>query len=255
MKILLRIFLLSCIIMAPVYHILGMEVEGKEKKVLVITGGHDFDEDNFFGMIDKFASISYTHVQHPNAHSMLKPDRIKEYDVVLLYDMPPEISEEAQKDFINMLKKGKGLIVLHHAFCSYDFWPEYTKIIGGRYHHYPWKKDNIEQPLSVYKHNVTFDIEVEDKLHPITRGVENFTITDETYGFTEILPTVYPLLSTKEPSSAPLVCWINIYKKSRVVTLTLGHDNLAWENKSFQKVLLQAIHWVARCSSVAHLIQ
>lgn len=211
--------------------------------VLLITGGHSYDKDKFDAMLAKLP-ITYDHVEHPAAYAMLKADKIKAYDVVLLYDMPKEITPEAQQDFIAMLEKGKGLVVLHHAFCSYDFWPEYVKIIGGRYHHYPWKKDGKEQPVSTYKHDVTMQIRVEDKTHPVTKGIDDFEIIDEAYGGTEILPTVHPLLSTNELASGPLVCWTNRYANSRIVTLTLGHDHQAWENPAFVKILSQAIGWV-----------
>lgn len=212
-------------------------------KVLLITGGHDYDKENFDAMLAKLP-IVYDQVEHPDAHAMLKPDKIEKYDVILLYDMPQEISPEAQQDFITMLEKGKGLVVLHHAFCAYDHWPEYTKIVGGRYHHFPWMKDGIEQPVSDYTHDVNLQIHIEDKTHFITKGISDFEIIDEAYGKTEILPTVHPLLSTDNSLSGPLVCWTNRYGNSRIVTLTLGHDKQSWENSSFIKVLSQAILWV-----------
>jgi type 1 glutamine amidotransferase len=211
-------------------------------KVLLITGGHDYDKENFDAMLRKLP-ISYDHVKHPDAYGMLKADRIDKYDVVLLYDMPKEIPPEAQQDFIAMLNKGKGLVVLHHAFCSYDHWPEYVRIVGGRYHHYTWMKDGIEQKPSTFTHDATLQVRVEDKKHPITKGVSDFEIIDEAYGGTEILPTVHPILSTDSPLNGPLVCWTNTYGKSRVVALTLGHDHLAWENPAFIKTLSQSIVW------------
>lgn len=211
-------------------------------KVLLITGGHGYDKENFDLMLEKLP-IVYDHVEHPDAHAMFKADKIDKYDVVLLYDMPKEISPAAQQDFIAMLEKGKGLVVLHHAFCSYDFWPEYIRIIGGRYHHFPWMKDEEEQPVSTYAHDITMQIRVEDKNHPVTEGISDFEIIDEAYGRTEILSTVHPLLSTGEPLSGPLVCWTNTYGNSRIVTLTLGHDKQAWENPSFIKILSQSIIW------------
>jgi len=221
--------LLSCKSEAPV-------------KVLFITGGHDYDRENFHAMLEKLP-ISYDHVEHPNAHQKLKADKIAEYDVVLLYDMPKNIAPEAQQDFIAMLNKGKGLVVLHHAFCSYDSWPEYVKIVGGRYHHYPWIKDGAEQKPSTFHHDTKLSVRVEDEKHPITKGITDFDIIDEAYGGTEILSTVQPLLSTNSPFNGPLVCWTNTYGKSRVVALTLGHDIQAWENPAFIKVLSQAIVW------------
>jgi type 1 glutamine amidotransferase len=211
-------------------------------KVLFITGGHDYDKENFDIMLGKLP-ITYDHVEHPDAHRMLKADKIAQYDVVLLYDMPKEISPEAQLDFINMLQNGKGLVVLHHAFCSYDYWPEYTRIVGGRYHHFPWMKDGVVQQPSNYEHDVTMQVRVEDKTHPIVKGVSDFEIIDEAYGDTEILPSVHPVLSTNSPASGPLVGWTNTYGRSRIVALTLGHDRQAWENPAFLKVLSQSIVW------------
>ena len=217
----------------------------KEKtpaNVLFITGGHDYDKENFDKLLKKLP-ITYDHVEHPQAHAMLKADKIASYDAILLYDMPQEISPEAQQDFIAMLEKGKGLVVLHHAFCSYDLWPEYINIIGGKYHHFPWMENGVEQAPSKFKQDLTMQIKVEDSTHPITKGITDFEILDEAYRGTQILSSVHPLLSTNEPLSGPLICWTNTYGKSKVVTFTLGHDAKAWENPSFIQVLSQAIEW------------
>lgn len=216
----------------------------KEIKVLVVTGGHDYDKAGFEELLAKLP-MTYDHVEHPYAYEMLSPENVAPYDVILLYDMPEKSQKDTDRYFNRLTEDGKGIIVLHHAFCSYDFWPGYKRITGGRYYHYPWTKEGVEQPLSTYTHDVTFDVKVEDPSHPVTEGVTDFLITDETYGQIEILPTVYPLLSTTEPSSAPLVGWTNIYRNSRVVTLTLGHDRKAWENPSFIQILSQAIEWTA----------
>ena len=245
MKIYLKLFCL-CFILSSV--LLSSCKEKAEEKVpahvLLITGGHDYDEENFSVLLSKLP-MTYDHVKHPDAHAMLKSDQIAKYDLVLLFDMPKEISEEAQADFIAMLEQGKGLVVFHHSFCSYDFWPEYTKIVGGRYHHFPWEKDGVEQPISFFKQNVIVNVKVEDADHPITNGVPDFQITDEVYGNTEMLSTIHPLLSTDIPTSGSLVCWTNQYGNSRVVTFTLGHDRLAWENPSFIQILSQSILWAA----------
>ena len=211
-------------------------------KVLFITGGHDYDKENFDVMLGKLP-IAYDHVEHPDAYRMMKTGVIDKYDVVMLYDMPKGIPPEAQRDFIAMLHNGKGLVVLHHAFCSYDHWPEYVKIVGGRYHHYPWTKDGEVQKPSKYTHDATLQVRVEDKNHPITQGVSDFVIIDEAYGDTEIRSDVHPVLSTDSPVNGPFVCWTNRYGKSRVVALTLGHDRQSWENPAFLKVLSQAIVW------------
>jgi type 1 glutamine amidotransferase len=214
-------------------------------KVLLITGDHDYDKEHFDLLLSKLP-IVYDHVEHPNAHAMFKTDKIKDYDVVLLYDMPQTISEEAKNDFIAMLYKGKGLVVLHHAFCSYEHWAEYMKIIGGKYHRSTWQEDGIEQQPSTYTYNIHLTVKVEDATHPITRDISDFEIIDEVYGNTEILPTVHPLLSTTDPSSNRLLGWANTYANSNIATITLGHDRQAWENPAFIKILSQAILWARK---------
>jgi type 1 glutamine amidotransferase len=223
----------------------GFQACQKEKvHVLLVTGGHEYDTEGFEQLMDALP-VTYEHVAHPDVYARLKADAIAEYDAVLLYDMPADIPVEAQANFVAMLEKGKGLVVLHHAFCSYDSWPEYTNIAGGRYHHYEWSRDGVTYPHSRFTHDITFQVKVTDKDHPVTKGVSDFRITDETYSGTEILPTVHPLLSTDEPTSNSLVGWTNTYRNARIVTLTPGHDRHTWENPAFRTILSQAILWVA----------
>lgn len=224
----------------------GTDMCGKEKKVrvLFVTGGHDYEKEGFEQMLKAFP-ITYEHVVHPDVHARWKADQVATYDVILLYDMHCEISEEAKADFISLLAKGKGVVVLHHATADYQEWPTFTEIAGGLYHQGKWQKDGVSYPASGYKHDVTFQVKVVDSKHPVTKGVKDFQITDETYSKMEIRPDVQPLLSTDEPTSSPLVGWTKRYGKARIVTLTLGHDRTAWEHPAFRKILSQALLWVA----------
>ena len=240
MKYLSRIFI-GIIGLAVSYGLVSCKVEDKVN-VLVITGGHDYDEEGFDLLLTKLP-IRYELVKHPDAFAMFSSENIKNYQTVLLYDMPDDITDKAQSDFLAMLEEGIGLVTLHHAVCSYRHWTEYKYIVGGRYAHTPWMKDDVEQPASSYTHDVELHIKVGELEHPVTKGVEDFQIIDEAYGDIEILPTVHPLLFTDEPLSSPLVCWVHQYKNSRVVALTLGHDKQAWENPAFIQILSQAIQW------------
>ena len=225
----------------------GCREKQENVKILVVTGGHDFNEEVFFRMMDNFEGIEYDRAEHPTAHALLKKEAISKYDAILLYDMPQEIDKESQDDFIAMLRDGKGLVVLHHAFCSYDeSWPEYTLIAGGRYHHYQWEKEGAPQPPSGYEHDAILNIKVEDANHPITQGVSDFQIVDEIYSGVEILPNVHPLLSADKPSAGRLFGWTNNYAGSRVATLLLGHDEKAWNNPAFSRLLQQSLIWAAK---------
>jgi len=213
-------------------------------RVLLITGGHDYDK-SFDAYMQSLPGTVVTHVKHPNALFMFRPENRKLYDVVLLYDLYDPISEQEKKDFTDCLKEGKGLVVWHHAYGSYRDWPEYKDIIGGRYQFQSWTDHNgITHPASVVKYDVQFRTKIADKKHPVTKGISDFDIIDETYGGCCVNPGVHVLLTTDEPTSTPSVAWTNRYGKSKVVTIILGHDQKAWNNPSFKKLLSQAIQWV-----------
>ena len=214
-------------------------------RVLLVTGGHDFDRENFYPFVNSIPGCTVTEVKHPDALVMLKPENRASYDVILFYDMPKSITEEEQKDFIDCLNAGKGIVVWHHAYCSYQEWTEYQNIIGGRYHETPWTDSNgVAQPASTYEYNVPLSIKVVDGSHPVTRGIRDFEIIDEAYGRGVVNPGVHILLATDNPKSTPSVAWAHQYGKSKIVTVILGHDNKAWSYPSFAKFLEQAIMWV-----------
>jgi len=214
-------------------------------RVLLITGGHDYDKEPFDAFMKSLLGITVTEVKHPNALAMFRPENRALYDVVLFYDMPNAINEQEKKDFLDCLNVGKGMVVWHHAYCSYQNWPEYQSIAGGRYHEKPWTDSKgVTHPASTYKHDVQFRVKVADKKHPVTKGVSDFDILDETYGRGSVNAGVRVLLATDHPTSTPSIAWAHRYGKSNIVTILLGHDNQAWSNPAFAKLLTQAILWV-----------
>jgi type 1 glutamine amidotransferase len=215
-------------------------------RVLVVTGGHEFEHDAFFKLFNDNSDITFQDVQHPNAHALLRPESSGQFDALVTYDMHQEITDQAKADFLAFLKEGKGLVVLHHAIASYQAWPEYTKIIGA--HYYLEKKivDGVEKARSAYKHGMHFKIHVVDPNHPVTRGLKDFEILDETYNLFDVAKDVHPLLTTDEPESNKIIGWAKTYGPARVVYLQSGHDHFAYENPNYQQILKQAIRWTAK---------
>ena len=155
------------------------------------------------------------------------------------------ITDEAKRDFVERLKEGKGLVVLHHAIASYQEWPEYRKVIGARYYLKKMVVDGVEKPRSAFKHDMHFKIHVADLEHPVTRGVQDFDMHDETYKWFDVASECHPLLTTDEPESNKVIGWTKTYEKARVVYLQSGHDHFAYENPNFQQLLRQAIRWAS----------
>ncbi len=215
-------------------------------RVLVITGGHDYDVPQFNALFEAIPDITVEHAQLPEAAALLKPDLADKFDVVLMYDMwaqgfPPE----QQQSFVALLQQGIGLFALHHTLGAHQQWPEYAKIIGGKFWIEAHEVDGRTVPPSEYYHDRDIDVKIADPDHPITCGLEDFRIHDETYRNYDTDPSVRVLLTTDHPQSDRELSWVKTYGNSRVVYLELGHDHLAYENPHFRTLIARGIRWAA----------
>jgi type 1 glutamine amidotransferase len=154
------------------------------------------------------------------------------------------ITEEQAKVFAECIEEGKPVVALHHSICAYDDWPEYIKIIGGKYFHKPTVIYGKTYAVCSYIHDVHFKVKVVDPKNPVTKGLSDFEIFDETYKGYYIENGVTPLLTTDEPGSTPVIGWSKKYGNARIVTLQSGHDVATFENPNFRKLLKQSIEWV-----------
>lgn len=216
----------------------------KQIKVLIITGGHDFEHTPFYGVFSGHPHIRYDTMAQPQANAFIASPDVNKYDVLVFYDMVDSLLPSEQQAYINLLNKGKAMIFLHHSLVSYQHWREFIKIVGGQYHTNPVVVNGDTLKAS-YEHDLVIPVKVEDKRHPVTRGIRDFEIIDEVYGGTEILRTVKPLLSTTQPKSMHYVAWINHYGNSDVVYIQLGHGPSAYANANYRKLIQQAIEWSA----------
>jgi type 1 glutamine amidotransferase len=195
-------------------------------------------------MFDAIKDVQYTKAEFPRDLDLLKPGLEKQYDALVMYDMNPKISPEQQKSFKALLEKGIGLVALHHNLAAHRNWPEYRKIIGGLYVLAPAEIDGKAWAKSTWSHGETIPVSIVDREHPITRGLAEFTIHDETYGGYYVAPGVHVLLKTNHPKNTPELCWTTKYGASPVVYLMLGHDGLAYANPSYRELVARSIRFV-----------
>jgi len=227
---------------------IGADPAGGAAKIraLVVTGGHDFEKEPFFAMFKSFADVTVQAAEHPKAQALFRPDAARGYDVLVLYDMWQKIDDEAKASFVNLLKDGKGLVVMHHAIANYSDWDQYAEIVGAKYYLKKVTVNGVEKGPSFWKHDVKFTVRIADPTHPVTRGLKDFEIHDETYNLFDVQPGVKPLLTATEPTSGKTIGWAKEYEKSRLVYIQLGHDHFAYENPSLRRLVQQAIRWTAR---------
>lgn len=224
----------------------GWSAQQEKIRVLLTTGGHEFEAQPFFALFDTMPEIVYTKATLPNDAGLLQPGLEKNFDVIVRYDMVAAITPQQQKAFVDLLNKGIGLVALHHNLAAHPNWDQYRKILGGQFQVKPMTIDGKAYPQSPWRHDEDLTIQVVDHEHPITRGIQNFQIHDESYGPFYTAPDIHVLLKTDHPRNNPLVAWTHHFGKSRVVYLMLGHDGKAYENPTYGELLRRSIRWTAQ---------
>jgi uncharacterized protein len=224
---------------------LARAADDEKLKVLLITGGHKFEREPFLGVFRADPALEVTHLEHSgeSADAWLRAD-LEHVDAVVLYDMPRDIDDAQKARFLSIFERGIGLLVMHHALVSFQRWPEYERIIGGRYVDIE-KGGDPSRPASGYQHDVAIPVQRATP-HPVNAGLDNFMIHDEIYWNFRVAPDVVPLLRTSHPKSGNPIAWARTEGKSSVVYLLLGHGPSAYEHPSFRRLVGNAIRHVAK---------
>lgn len=255
-----------------------------EKEILLVTKGHPFEKQPFFDVFDGMQGVGYTHVEQPAAQALFSVEEAARFDAFVLYDMPgisfqgengpvfAEPDDRFKRRFLELLDAGYGFVFLHHAIAGWPAWPEYAEIVGGRFLYLPGELRGEPRQDSGYRHGVDHTVSVVAD-HPITQGLPaEFDITDELYLCEVFEDDVTPLLASsfefvqenfysaarvvrdgkmfdnegwEHKPASNLIGWCKTYGKSRIVYLQCGDDPVAYANEHFQRLLRNAIDWVA----------
>ena len=266
------------------------QAPGSPLRVLVITGGHDFEAPDFFAVFDALPGISWSHAEPPDAWAYLRPERAGEFDAIVCYDMqgfefqaplPPKLLVPPAADAAGLrglLDAGQGLVVLHHAVCSWPAWPTWAQVVGARMNFVASELGGTVWPGSGYTQpEVTHHVSCVDPAHPICAGLEEgFDITDELFLYPVLSDRVIPLLRTDfdqsaasyysaelavqgrpfvadgfaHPAGTGLIGWVKTAGRSPVAYLQCGHGPAAYANPAYRRMLSNAIGWAA--SAPAH---
>jgi len=237
--------ILSCVAVTSAMFCHSNALAAGNMKVVVVTGGHGFEQKPFEDMFGSLHDLDCTFVALKDESEIFDDISKWPYKVIVLYNMSQAISEKRQKNFVALLGQGVGLVVLHHAIAAFSDWPEYRKIIGAKY----WLKDTVEggvkHPQCQWKEGVDMKLHIEDASHPIMMGIQDFVIHDETYKGYDLEPDNHIILSCDESGSQKEVAWTRMYGKARVCFIQPGHGAETHADNNYRRMLRQAIAWVS----------
>jgi type 1 glutamine amidotransferase len=205
----------------------------------MVGGGASHDFDTWYKGRDveilqekNFAEVTYT----DNTDAVLA--LLGDIDVLYLTNNQPFKDPKTREAILQFAESGKGL-VLGHAALWYNWadWPEYNlKLVsGGSRGHDKYGP---------------FEVTVTNKKHPVMKGIPaKFTLKDELYYYKvdangagiQVLATA----KSDKPESYPSVFVVN-HPKAKIVGLALGHDGESHNLEAYEKMLTNAIRWVAK---------
>ena len=224
----------------------GAAADAGKIKVLVVSGGHGFQEPQFFKMFEDNPDITFIKASHAKTSEVYEREDLPSFDVVVLYDLWQNITDAQKAKFLGLFEKGTGLVVLHHALADYQAWPEFEKAVGGKFFLAPEKKDGVVVTPQSGTGGGELALHIVSKEHPVTAGMEDFKIRDEYYNKCRVDPGVTKLVTTENPGNQPEVAWCREQGKSRVVYIMSGHDQQVYNTPTYRKLLANAIRWAAR---------
>lgn len=205
-------------------------------RVLLVGSGSSHDFPKYFLGTDAVtlkATGDMDVAATPNLEEALA--LLPQADVLVFSGNHPNYGKpEFQKALHDFADAGKGMVMLHAATWSH-----------------PWKgyNDRFVAGRTPSHGKGEFEVTVKDADHAVTHDVPaSFKIFDENYR-TEIpqkerVHICVENAPDKTEGSIPSV-WIVKDPKTRIVCITLGHDERAHENPAFKTLLINTVKWVS----------
>jgi type 1 glutamine amidotransferase len=151
-----------------------------------------------------------------------------------LSDGPEDRWAEAFQTLRDHRARGGALLALHMASNTLDGLDEWPEWVGGR-----WVQGrSMHPPIGEAR------VEVTTTDHPITAGLEPFSLFDELYCHLEVAPTSKVLLHHEyEGEDQPLV-WVVERDGGRTVYDALGHDVRSFASAGRIDLLRREVQWL-----------
>jgi type 1 glutamine amidotransferase len=204
------------------------------------------------GWLNQLAAENHFAVDYIEDTERINDEFLSRYRLFIQLNYPPyRWTPTAQASFIKYIEEGRGgWIGFHHAgllgeFDGYQMWPWFSQFMGSiRYTNY----------ISTF---VDGTVTVEDKSHPVMKGVSNSfkVLHEEFYTWDKSpRPNVHVLASVDENSYNPdtkikmgdhPVVWTNEHYKARNIYIFMGHHADLFENTAFTTIFTNSIFWAA----------
>jgi uncharacterized protein len=228
-------------------------------RALLLMGGPEYHDqtEHYAELAGIFAGEGGVDLRITRDLTVLSTAGLTPYDAVINWTTFLSPTEEQITALLDAVQGGLGFFGLHAATATFWNSAPYLEMLGSRFlKHAPYKE---------------FEVEIIDRDHPITRGVNNFVVADELYelggdtaAFAEFadryrsgapyagetatlgdgpLGDAISVLATAE--GHPML-YTRQVGAGRLHYNALGHDQAALTNPAFRTLARRGLDWVAR---------
>jgi len=145
-------------------------------------------------------------------------------------DKSPWVTEVVEQAFVDYVRQGGGLLVIHSGAAGYEHAGKLRALMGGVFTHHPEQCPVTCEPKEA---------------HPLTQGCAPFTLKDEHYFMALDDAQADVFLTTRSEHGTQPGGWTRTEGAGRVCMLTPGHNLEVWLHPSFQALLCNAMHWAS----------
>ena len=212
-----------------------------EKHVLILLGGQWHDFAGFADAIQPLLESHDLHVEATYDFDELLHLEENQYELILSYTCltsdengsrepsPDRLTQSQIDGLANWVRGGGALLAVHAATVIGQSDPRLGELIGGVFVSHP--------PAFAFTVYPMFGE------HPITAGIEPFTVHDEFY-VERYTPDVQVHMVAFDRGVAYPMVWSKTEGQGRVAHIAPGHSREVWDLKPYQQLLLQTIDWL-----------
>jgi type 1 glutamine amidotransferase len=223
---------------------LGRLAAQEPASMLILSGRNNHEWQKTTPVLENIFAGSGFKVAITNRPDTLKYTDYKRFAVVVSnWNTWPDTSarwdSSHEQAFTRYIREGGGALFLHAGGSSFYGWTDYHTIAIGR-----WGQKTEHGPIGPARVHYT------GPAHPLTQGLKDFTINDEIWERTEIVPgaTVLGYAKKVNPDGSTDVnefpaILINRFGQGRSFYTILGHDEKVLSQPDLRLLLIRAARW------------
>lgn len=203
-----------------------------DSKVLILAQSDKYHPLEILGeMMSGWLKGEKIEVTLSKDRSTLSSD-LNQYNLLVFAMTAGKLSQAEEDALVNYVDGGKRLFGIHSATVVEPENLKYIDMVGGRFvHHSPHHE---------------FTLKIADPGHPVLANISDFKITDELYVLDRTPSAASILMTAFWENHAQPMLYLRAYGRGRVLYNALGHDQNAYENPNFKKIVINSVKWLLK---------